>query len=330
MKTPILDFVTQYREAKASRFHMPGHKGKTFLGMEDMDITEIDGADVLYSANGIINESEDNLSSLFGTAHSFYSAEGSTLVIKAMLTLVAQGTNGEHPLILAGRNAHKAFIYGAALLDMDVEWLYPEPFTHLCQCTVTAEILEKRLAKIDKKPCAVYITSPDYLGQCADIRSLADICRKHDIPLLVDNAHGAYLHFLEESRHPIALGASMCCDSAHKTLPVLTGGGYLHIGNNAPAIFSEKASYALSLFASTSPSYLIMRSLDKVNGLLAATYGEELASFTARVQKLKDSLIDKGYSFVGDEALKLTFDCKKYGYKGTEFAEYLLPRIRRS
>ena len=119
MKTPILDFVKQYREAKESRFHMPGHKGKSFLGMEDMDITEIDGADVLYSADGIIKESEDNLSSLFGTAHSFYSAEGSTLVIKAMLTLVSQNKNGERPLILAGRNAHKAFIYGAALLDLD-------------------------------------------------------------------------------------------------------------------------------------------------------------------------------------------------------------------
>ena len=322
MKTPILDFVTQYREAKASRFHMPGHKGKTFLGMEDMDITEIDGADVLYSANGIINESEDNLSSLFGTAHSFYSAEGSTLVIKAMLTLVAQGTNGEHPLILAGRNAHKAFIYGAALLDMDVEWLYPEPFTHLCQCTVTAEILEKRLAKIDKKPCAVYITSPDYLGQCADIRSLADVCRKNDVPLLVDNAHGAYLHFLEESCHPIALGASMCCDSAHKTLPVLTGGAYLHISEQAPKEYIAGARNALSLFASTSPSYLILQSLDRANRYLADDYPKRLALCIRKVEEVKQKMTEKGFAPEESEPLKIVLHMAKYGYTGEAFAAH--------
>ncbi|MBQ3490907.1 MAG: amino acid decarboxylase, partial [Clostridia bacterium] len=84
MKTPIADFVSAYQTSNVSRFHMPGHKGKAMLGAEPWDITEIDGADVLYSANGIIQESEDLTSSLFHTAHSFFSAEGSTLAIKAM------------------------------------------------------------------------------------------------------------------------------------------------------------------------------------------------------------------------------------------------------
>ena len=99
---------------------MPGHKGIGPLGLEKYDITEIKGADVLYSADGIINESENNLSSLYGTAHSFYSTEGSTLAIKAMLAIVtADRKNGERPVILAGRNAHAAFIRAAALLDID-------------------------------------------------------------------------------------------------------------------------------------------------------------------------------------------------------------------
>lgn len=322
MKTPILDFVKQYREAKESRFHMPGHKGKSFLGMEDMDITEIDGADVLYSADGIIKESEDNLSSLFGTAHSFYSAEGSTLVIKAMLTLVSQNKNGERPLILAGRNAHKAFIYGAALLDLDIEWLYPEPFTHLCQCIVTAENLERKLSELKRKPCAVYITSPDYLGQTADIRSLADVCRKNDVPLLVDNAHGAYLHFLEESCHPIALGASMCCDSAHKTLPVLTGGAYLHISEAAPKEYVWGARNALALFASTSPSYLILQSLDRANRYISDDYPKRLALCIRKVEEVKQKMTEKGFAPEESEPLKIVLHTAKYGYTGEAFAAH--------
>ena len=323
MKTPIIDFVKKYNEAGESRFHMPGHKGKSFLGMEALDITEIDGADVLYSANGIINESEDHASSLFDTAHTFYSAEGSTLAIKAMLALVSQNENGEKPLVLAGRNAHKAFLYGAALLDIDIEWLYPEPFSHLCGCEITAEILERKLSEMHKKPCAVYITSPDYLGHTADIRALAEICQNYGIPLLVDNAHGAYLHFLEESRHPIALGASMCCDSAHKTLPVLTGGAYLHISKNAPKACLENARNMLALFASTSPSYLILQSLDRANAYLSDDYSARLASCVRKLENVKAKLTEKGFSPEESEPLKLVLHASKYGYTGEQLALHL-------
>ena len=101
MKTPIYNFVKRYAKKDTTRFHMPGHKGKPFLGCEPSDITEIDGADVLYNADGIIDLSEKNATSLFGTAHTFYSAEGSSLSIKAMLALAA-GRN-EKPLFLAAR-----------------------------------------------------------------------------------------------------------------------------------------------------------------------------------------------------------------------------------
>ena len=323
MKTPIIDFVEKYKEAKESRFHMPGHKGKSFLGIEALDITEIDGADVLYSADGIIEESEDHASSLFGTAHTFYSAEGSTLAIKAMLSLVSQEKNGEKPLILAGRNAHKAFLYGAALLDLEIEWLYPEPFAHLCGCEITAEILERKLTEMERKPCAVYITSPDYLGHIADIHALADVCKQNDIPLLVDNAHGAYLHFLEESRHPIALGASMCCDSAHKTLPVLTGGAYLHISKDAPKNHLENARNMLALFASTSPSYLILQSLDRVNAYLSDDYPSRLALCIRKLDAVKAKLSEKGFAPEESEPLKLVLHASKYGYTGEQMALHL-------
>ena len=158
----------------------------------------------------------------------------------------------------------------------------------------------------------------------ADIKGLSAVCEEKGIILAVDNAHGAYLNFLHENLHPIHLGAHICCDSAHKTLPVLTGGAYLHISQKAPDIFAEKAEYALSLFASTSPSYLILHSLDKINDLLYDGYAQALREFIGKVHYLKKNLVSKGYSFIGDEPLKLTFDSKKYGYSGTELAEYLI------
>ena len=322
MRTPIADFVSAYRKADVSRFHMPGHKGKTFLGAEPLDITEIDGADVLYSANGIIDESEDITSSLFHTAHSFFSAEGSTLAIKAMLLLAIQNVK-EKPLILVARNAHKAFIYGAALLDIDVEWLYPEPFAHLCRCEITPETLKKRLQEMKRKPCAVYVTSPDYLGQVLDIHALSEVCKEFSLPLLVDNAHGAYLGFLSPSRHPIALGADMCCDSAHKTLPVLTGGAYLHISGQAPRTYLENARNALALFASTSPSYLILQSLDICNRYLADGYTEKLEHCIQKIHAVKARMAEIGFLPEESEPLKIVLHTEKYGYTGEEIAEHL-------
>ena len=126
MDTPICDFVRAYGEKHALRLHIPGHKGKDFLGMEQLDITEISGADSLYEADGIIAKSEENASSLFG-CRTVYSTEGSSQCIRAMLTLLLRYAKqqGRTPLIAAGRNAHKSFLTAAALLDIGVDWLYP-------------------------------------------------------------------------------------------------------------------------------------------------------------------------------------------------------------
>ncbi|MBQ2687955.1 MAG: aminotransferase class V-fold PLP-dependent enzyme [Clostridia bacterium] len=325
MNTPICDYVKKYAENSNLRLHMPGHKGTSFLGIEHLDITEIQGADVLYSAEGIIKESMDNAASLFSTAKTLYSTEGSSLSIRAMLYLLklyAKG-KGRTPLILAGRNAHKAFLSAAALNDFNVDWLYPEKSEGLLSLKVTPEQLRAHLEKCKEMPVALYITSPDYLGNVSNIKELSALCREFGLLLLVDNAHGAYLNFLKESAHPIALGADICCDSAHKTLPVLTGGGYLHISKNAPEIFIEQAENAMSLFASTSPSYLILQSLDMANRYLAKGYKEKLSAFTEKSQNIKKALTQKGYTLFGDEVLKITICAKKYGYLGTELAEIL-------
>ena len=245
MDTPIYDFLRRYNGADMARFHMPGHKGKPFLGCEPLDITEVHGADALYEADGIIAQSEANATALFGSRRTLYSTEGSSQCIRAMLYLALTcRPSGTAPFIVAARNVHKAFVYAAALLDFEVVWLWPEESSSLCACPVSPENLEKTLAALPAPPAAVYLTSPDYLGGMADIATLAKICHAHGTVLAVDNAHGAYLRFLSPSRHPLDLGADLCCDSAHKTLPVLTGGAYLHIGKCAPAAMAERAKSA--------------------------------------------------------------------------------------
>lgn len=316
METPIYDFLITYEKADPVRLHMPGHKGMPFLGCEKWDITEVKGADALYEAEGIIAQSEENAALLFGTAKTFFVTEGSSQAIRAMVHLAAQGR--EKPWFLAARNAHKAFLYALALCDAQVQWLWPEHTDSLCACPVTAADVEKVLQQAENLPAAVYVTSPDYLGNELPIRQIAEVCHKYGTLLLVDNAHGAYLRYLPEDRHPITLGADLCCDSAHKTLPVLTGGAYLHISKAAPKAFAKQGRQALALFGSTSPSYLVLASLDLCNRYLAENIKDDLRELLPRVAKAKKALTQKGWDVLNGEPMKITVRCH-----GTEIADRL-------
>lgn len=324
MNTPICDFVREYTDKNTLRLHMPGHKGNSLTGFESWDITEIPGADSLYEADGIIAMSEANASSLFGCP-TFYSTEGSSLCIKAMLHLAVSNREdkSDKALIIAGRNAHKAFVSAAALCDAEVEWITGDENDNYLTCSADVKRLEKILNKTPRKPAAVYITSPDYLGNTADTKSISALCHRYGVPLLVDNAHGAYLKFLPEAVHPIDSGADMCCDSAHKTLPVLTGGAYLHISDKLMSVYADTVKASMELFGSTSPSYLILQSLDIANKYISEGYRERLADFAEKTAALKEKVISLGYELTGNEALKLTIVPKSYGYTGTELADEL-------
>lgn len=321
MKTPIVSFLKSYQEKSPVRMHMPGHKGAGILGFEGMDLTEIYGADELFAAEGIIKESEQNASSLFGCP-TYYSTQGSTLCIQTMCTILCQDakSKGKKPKILAGRNAHRSFIHAAALLDFDIEWLYGN--SDYLSCKIHAEDLEKAI--IESHPTAVYLTNPDYLGNLLDIQSLASVCKKHNVLLAIDNAHGAYLHFLEPSLHPIDLGADLCCDSAHKTLPVLTGGAYLHLSESLNQVWKNDVKHFMEYFSSTSPSYLIMASLDAANEVLNTTFRNSLSECVRSVASLKNTLVQHGYTILSGEPMKITISTKEFGYTGNEIANLLM------
>lgn len=328
MNTPICDFVKKYNKQSYVRLHMPAHKGKDFLGVEKFDITEFVGADSLYDAKGIIKESQDNACSLFG-CNTYYSTEGSSQVIKAMLCLVKKYAvkENKNPLILAGRNCHKSFIHGVELNGLNVQWLESEKDDNYLSCHISADKLQKQFeSNLKELPCAVYITSPDYLGNMANVKAISKVCKSFGALLVVDNAHGSYLNFLDNNAHPIHFGADMCSDSAHKTLPVLTGGAYLQISKDAPKFFKENAVKTLEIFGSTSPSYLILQSLDYANKILEKEFGVKLNECVRFLDKIKSELSSYGYTLLGDEKLKMTILTKDFGYFGYEIEQILRER----
>ncbi len=245
------------------------------------------------------------------------------------------------PTVVAARNVHKAFVHACALLDLDIEWIESEGPHHLCSVEITrkavADAINRVIGATGAKPCCVYITTPDYLGHMTDVRAVADVAHGFYVPLLADNAHGSYLRFLKPaapgggsagreipaSMHPADCGADMCCDSAHKTLPVLTGGAYLHISQDAPEDFARLARNTMAVFASTSPSYLVLQSLDLCNKYLAGNGADDIREHAAMTAALKRELAAMGYSLEGEEPLKITLNAEAFGLTGDELAEGL-------
>lgn len=310
MNTPIYDFLKKYAESDTLRCHMPGHKGTDTYNK--YDITEINGADSLFEADGIILESEKNMSYLYGTEASFYSAGGSTLCIQAMLMAMKQ----ENRKIIAVRNAHRAFINTAALLGLDVDWILPEYKTGILSGEINPEQIEEKL-KHEENAC-LYITSPDYTGRMADISLIAGICHKYNAPLLVDNAHGGHLHFFPESRHPIFLGADICCDSAHKMLTGLTGSAVLHTSSKKYAAVLRQC---MSMFASTSPSYIILASLDLCCKYIDEHIKQDIADNLQYIEHFRNEF--SGLVSDYGDPFHITVNAFKYGYDGNELAGFL-------
>ncbi len=306
MNTPICDFLRNYAASGAVRAHMPGHKGVGCGSVIDAvlpyDITEIDGADSLFEASGIIAESEKNASTLFKTAATVYSAGGSTLCIEAIVRILCM----KKGKIVAARNAHRSFINACILMGAEVEWIVPKSgrFGSSVSCEYDENDVENAILSAGEV-AGVYVTSPDYLGKLYRISEIAEVCAKYGIKLAVDNAHGAHLAFLRRSRHPIAMGADICCDSAHKSLPVLTGGAYLHFADASDAVYAKES---MGMFGSTSPSYPIMASLDYCNAILADGYTERLEKAVSRLNAARKRIAER-WDILDGDPLKITVNC---------------------
>ncbi len=291
-------FIREYDSDDFLRLHTPGHQVRCeFINKISprLDITEIDGSDSLYHSDGIIADLENEISELY-QAQSVISAGGSTLCIQTMVSLFKDRA------FVAMRSSHVSFYNVCTLLDIQPEWInfnceslyknIPRP------CDV-----EKALVKI-KEPAAVYITSPNYYGIRADIKGISEVCKKYNAVLIVDNAHGSHLKFTDLDEHPISLGADMCCDSFHKTLPTLTGAAVLH---SRVGLFDKgKIKYNMSMFGSTSPSYLIMDSI----GLCVDWLKKDGISSFKQLAQNKQRLVENlPLGVLETDCSKITIDC---------------------
>lgn len=305
MNTPICNFLERYSGENKLRLHMPGHKGEF-----PHDITEIAGADSLYQSDisgGIIGTSESLAATVFGAKKTCYSCGGSTLAIQTGLALLkARGCN----TIAAPRYSHRVLASTAALLKMNVKWLYPNDY-------MSADVAynSETLNGAD----AVFITNIDYYGGTWKIKD-------PKIPALIDNAHGAYLKFVAKNvfgtdyMHPLEFGFPlMSAESAHKTLPVLTGGAYLHFTKN---VDGARAKEMMAMFGSSSPSYLILESLDRFNAMIAAN-SQMINNACEAVAMLKEKLTRSGIPILKSDPLRVTVNARECGMSGFEFARAL-------
>lgn len=324
-RLPVYDKLTEFAKANKIRFCMPSHKGKeigSFLdGVFPFDITELPDTDNLYISEGIIGEAEDKAAEIFGSKATCFSANGATACVKAMLALAC----GINSAIIADRFCHHSAIDAFSLLDLKPHWLYPqiaEPFG--IPLPPTVQMVKEALEK-EKTAKAVFITSPNYYGLIADIKGIAAVCKEKGVYLLVDNSHGTHFAFMDEGKnHPNALGADFVTDSAHKTLPVLTGGAMLHI--NTSDVTRKEAFKALSLFSSSSPSYLILASLDF--GIeWARKFGEEeYKKLSAQTGQIKKDIQEIGFlclDLVNTDSIRLTIYTESLGINGFDAYDFL-------
>ena len=215
-----------------------------------------------------------------------------------------------------------------ALLGLEPVWVYPQRYTE--------ERLIGRIAPADvaaalqreEDVCAVYITSPDYFGVMSDIEGIAEVAHAHGVPLLVDNAHGAHLRFLrgEDGRplHPMQLGADLCCDSLHKTLPALTGAALLHCNREE---YVPQLKGAMTVFGSTSPNYLIMLSIDSTAGFLLGDGPDQLRRTVQKWGELRRLAREQGYPVPKHcDPMRLTLPLAGSGYTAEEFKALLHER----
>ena len=267
-------------------FHMPGHKRNfDFQFNLDMDITEIQNFDNLHNANGIIKEAQDKCAKLFGADETFFLVNGSTGgILSAVMSVVNEGEK-----IIVARNCHKS-VYNALILS-GAKPIYVMPnfieeygiYTDLNLNSLTECIKNNKDAK------AVIITSPTYEGFVSNIEKISNIVHKNNMIFIVDSAHGAHFDFNDYfPKTPIKTGADIIIQSFHKTLPSLTQTAVIHIKGNR--VNKDRLKKMLSVFQSSSPSYIFMASLDRCRDFLENESKSIFEIYINRLKKFRKSM----------------------------------------
>lgn len=321
---PLYTALQNYVNQGKSSFHTPGHKGNSSVLPLDLsfDLTELPETDSLFECDGAIRASEERAAALFGAKYTAVSAGGCTLAIQGMLASFAKAGD----TVIFSRNIHRSAVNTAILLGLTPVWvLHRRDGGEGLPGRVAPEDVRTVLEK-NPHAAAVYLTSPDYYGCLSDIAGIAAVCRGFGVPLLVDNAHGT--HLVAFNLHPLQLGAAASACSAHKTLPVLTGGAWLNCNDEQAA---KKIKSAMALFGSTSPSYLTMASLDLARAWLAS---EGMAAFRKLAETLGElkrlaETVGFGLPLGKDGAcdpVRLTLLSANVGFTGDGAAEYFRER----
>ncbi|MGW5983547.1 aminotransferase class I/II-fold pyridoxal phosphate-dependent enzyme [Bacillus mycoides] len=324
-RMPLYEALIEFKERRLLSFHVPGHKNglnfpqKASGGFKDIlsiDVTELTGLDDLHSPFECIDEAQQLLAEVYGVHKSYFLINGSTVGNLAMILSCC----GEHDIVLVQRNCHKSIINGLKLAGANPVFLNPWiDEVHNVPVGVRDEVIKEAITKYPNAK-ALILTHPNYYGMGIDLEASIAYAHAHKIPVLVDEAHGA--HFCIGDPFPksaLVYGADIVVHSAHKTLPAMTMGSYLHI--NSRLVSEEKVSSYLSMLQSSSPSYPIMASLDIARFAIAVIKEEghdEIVEFLRRFKEGLRSIPQISIlQYPSQDELKVTVQtrCQLSGYE---------------
>ena len=285
----LFEKLSAYGESDYYPYHMPGHKRRlktdTMRELAQIDITEIDGFDNLHDAQGILKQIQEEAAAAYGAEESFFLVNGSTAgILSAISTAVSPGGK-----ILMVRGAHKSAYHAAYLRDLQIAYLWPGVHPLFgCNLPATAKEVEEALQQTPDVQ-AVFIVSPTYEGLAADVKSIAEAAHKRNIPLIVDEAHGAHLGF--DGRWPessVKQGADLVIQSLHKTLPAPTQTAILHV--NGKLVDRCRLRRFLGIYQTSSPSYIFMAAMEDAIATTSANREKLFGDFWEYWKGMTESL----------------------------------------
>lgn len=342
---PILKALKEYSKEDTTYFHMPGHKGGNIfkkigfkpsdINMLSMDITEVPGIDNLHCPESSIKEAQELAAQAFGAEHTFLLINGTTGGIYSM---ILASTNPGDKIIIP-RNCHKS-VTGAVILGrLQPIYINPELDTIL---NIASGISPKSVQNaIQEHPDAkaVVITSPTYYGVCSDLETISEIAHENNMLLLVDEAHGAHFGFHSAlPKTALQCGGDMVAQSTHKTLPAMTQSSMLHVKSGKVDI--DRLKFFLQLTQSTSPSHILLASLDTARYIMQQKGEELLKDIIDQCNCLRDEInnssslyclskADIGRDSVFDiDSTRITVNFRKLGLSGTEADEILRGKFK--